>query len=81
MGWQTVDPCWGASAEPYRYREGLWGRYRCDVYVIRARKILLGLLSRCDLVQKQLQQGQHLKKRCKLWSSALEIKAERLLFA
>ena len=34
----------------------------------------------CNLRQKQSQQGQHLKKRCKLWFSALEIKAERLLF-
>ena len=33
----------------------------------------------CYLRQKQLQQGPQLKKHCKLWSSALEIKAEKLL--
>ena len=34
---------------------------------------------RCNLRQEQLQQGQHLKKRCKLWSSSLEIRIEGLL--
>ena len=33
----------------------------------------------CYLRQKQLQQGPQLKKHCKLWSSPLEIKAEKLL--
>jgi len=28
----------------------------------------LGLLGRCGLRQKQLAQGDHLKKRCKLWA-------------
>ena len=38
------------------------------MYVIRALKFLLGFLSHSNLRQKQLQQGQHLKKRCKLWA-------------
>ena len=45
---------------------GYGGFLRRDVYVIRALKFLSGFLSHSNLRQKQLQQGQHLKKRCKL---------------
>ena len=41
VDWQPVDQYWGASAEPWRYTEGLWVLLRRSVHVIRGRKFLL----------------------------------------
>ena len=65
-----------------RRTEGAWGKQRPGVYVNRAQRFLLkswqhftyGIDQHChtmvgyNLRQQQLQQGQHLKERCRLWA-------------
>ena len=50
---------------------GNWGSWRCDVFLVRARKFLLGFLSQSNLRQKQLRQVDHPKKRFKLFQGLM----------